>query len=74
MPTALRRVAELTLSYAEPRESFTKPNIYVSLRTGRVTAAYIKKDDYGICCMDDLSKSLYYTIGSRKVLHDLIGR
>ena len=63
------------MSYAEPHaKPFTDPNIYVNFGKGRVTSVYIKKDDYGICCMDGLPTSPFYWIGSREVLHRLIGR
>jgi hypothetical protein len=64
----------LSLSFAEPRESFTNPNIYVSFRVGRVTSVYIKKDDLGICCMDGLPTSPFYWVGSRELLRELVGR
>jgi hypothetical protein len=74
VPPTLTAVAELSLSYAEPRESFTNPNIYVNFKAGHVVSVYIKKDDFGICCMDGLPTSPFYWIGSRQVLRDLIGR
>jgi hypothetical protein len=74
VPPKLRDAAELSLSYAEPRESFTDPNIYLNFTVGRVVGVYIKKDDFGICCMDGLSTSPFYWVGSRELLHDLIGR
>jgi hypothetical protein len=75
VPPRLRNVADLTLSYAEPRGSlFTDPSIYLNLKAGVVRSVYIKKDDFGICCMDGLPTSPFYWIGSRKLLHDLVGR
>jgi hypothetical protein len=74
VPRPLREAAELSVSYAEPRASFTNPNIYLNFKAGRVASVYIKKDDFGICCMDGLPTSPYYWIGSRKVLQELIGR
>lgn len=74
VPPKLREAAELSLSYAEPRASFSNPNIYVNLEVGRVTSVYFKKDDYGICCMDGLPTSPFYWVGSRELLRDLVGR
>jgi hypothetical protein len=75
VPAQLRNVEELTLSYAEPHGgSFTDPSIYLHLTAGAVHGVYIKKGDYGICCKDGLPTSPFYWIGSRKLLHDLVGR
>lgn len=69
-----REAAELSLSYAEPRASFSNPNVYVNLEVGRVTSVYIKKDDYGICCIDGLPTSPFYSVGGRELLRELVGR
>ena len=75
VPPELRKVEKLSLSYAEPRaRNFTDPDIYVSLSKDAVTSVYIKKDDFGICCMDGLPTSPFYWVGSREVLKELIGR
>ena len=74
VPPKFREAAELSLSYAEPRASFTNPNIYVHLKVGRVAGVYIKKDDYGVCCMDGLPTSPFYGGGSRELLRELVGR
>ena len=74
VPPKLREAAELSLSYAEPRASFTNPNIYVHLKVGRVTSVYIKKDDYGVCCLDGLPTSPFYGGGSRELLREQVGR
>jgi len=74
VPQALRKAAQLSVSYAEPRASFMNPRIYLNFKTGHVGSVYIKKDDFGICCMDGLPTSPYYWIGSRKVLQELVGR
>jgi hypothetical protein len=74
VPAKWREAAELSVSYAEPRASATSPNIYVSFKAGRVVGVYIKKDDFGICCMDGLPTSPFYWVGSRELLHDLVGR
>jgi hypothetical protein len=75
VPLRLRQAAELSLSYAEPRETlFTDPAIYVHLSNGAVTSVYIKKDDLGICCMEGQPNSPFYWVGSREVLRELVGR
>jgi hypothetical protein len=74
VPAKLCDAVELSLSYAEPRESFTNPNIYLNFKAGRVVGVYIKKDDFGICCMDGLPTSPFYWVGSRELLHKLVGR
>lgn len=60
--------------HGEPRESFSDPNIYVSLNGGAVSSLYIKNDDLGICCMEGLPTSPFYWVGSRELLHELLGR
>jgi hypothetical protein len=74
VPANLRGAAKLNLSYAEPSESHTDPNIYLNFKAGHVASVYIKKGDMGICCREDLATGPFYGVGSREVLHDLIGR
>jgi hypothetical protein len=74
VPMKLREAAGLSLSYAEPRDSFTSPHIYLNFNAGRVVDVYIKKDGFGICCMEGLPTGPFYWVGSRALLHKLVGR
>ena len=74
VPVNLRQAADLSVSYAEPRESLIDPNIYIGFSAGHVVTVYIKKGDLGICCKDGLPGSPFYGRGSRELLHDLVGR
>jgi hypothetical protein len=76
VPKNLVNATALVLSYAEPRaaDPTYDPSIYAHFRGGRFSHLYVKYHDYGICCMDGLPTSPFYWIGSRDLLHKLIGR